>query len=88
MHLVSDSSLKRRGYVYDGHGWGFRKDSQPHIQWRHVDGPLLRYRDGQLHWLTLWERLRCKLGLDDARSIEEKRRPDLMLLIKRGEIDE
>ena len=80
MHIVSDPSLHRPGYTYNEHGVGYLLDSEPEIVWKHVDGPLLYYRDGQMHWLTLWERLRCWLGLDDAKSIERKRRPDLPLI--------
>ncbi len=28
----------------------------PHIQWNHVDGPVLTRSDGSMHWLTWWER--------------------------------
>jgi hypothetical protein len=78
MHIVSDASLQRPGYRYNKHGIGFPVDAKPEIVWDHIDGPLLYFRDGQLHWLTLWERFRCWLGLDDAASIEAKRRPDLI----------
>ena len=80
MHFTNDASLQRPGYRYAKHGIGYvgyPTDARPSIRWSHVDGPLLRYRDGQLHWLTLWERLRCWLGWDDAESIERKRRADL-----------
>ena len=77
MHIISDKSLERPDYIYNRHGIGYHRDSRPEINWKHIDGPLLYYRDGQLHWLTLWERFCCWLGLDDAESIELKRRPDL-----------
>lgn len=77
MHIVSSPELQRPGYVYNAHGIGYPASSRPEIVWKHIDGPLLHYRDGQLHWLTLWERLRCWLGLDDALSLEAKRRPEL-----------
>lgn len=77
MHIISDPSLRRPGYVYTENGIGYPETNRPGIVWNHIDGPLLYYRDGQLHWLTLWERLRCWLGLDDAFSLEAKRRPDL-----------
>lgn len=80
MHIISDPSLRRHGYIYNSNGVGYRADAQPHIRWKHIDGPLLVYRDGQMHWLTLWERFRCWRGWDDAWSIERKRRPDLDLL--------
>jgi hypothetical protein len=34
----------------------------PHVQWNHIDGPLLTCRDGTPHWLTLWERLGLRAG--------------------------
>ncbi|MDE2100304.1 MAG: hypothetical protein KGL39_23840 [Patescibacteria group bacterium] len=49
--------------------------SRPHLTMNHIDGPLLCMRNGELHWLTLWERLRVALGLDDAMSLEKKHRP-------------
>lgn len=76
MHFVSDPSLQRPGYVYNEHGVGY-VPTQPTIVWKHIDGPLLYYSDGQLHWLTLWERFRCWLGLDNAETIQAKRRPEL-----------
>lgn len=78
MHIISDPSRQRRGYIYNSQGIGYPADARPVINWGHIDGPLLHYRDGQLHWLTLWERLRCYLRLDDAESIEARRRPDLL----------
>lgn len=78
MHFVSDKSLQRPGWIYNAQGVGYRDSNRPYIIWAHIDGPLLHYRDGQLHWLTLWERFRCRLGLDSAESIERKRRPDLI----------
>lgn len=77
MHIISDKSLQRPGYVYNDSGIGYPETNRPSIRWDHIDGPLLHYRDGQMHWLTLWERLRCWWGLDDATSLERKRRPDL-----------
>jgi hypothetical protein len=77
MHFVSDPSMQRAGYTYNSHGVGWPSDSEPHVKWKHIDGPLLVYSDGQMHWLTLWERLCCWLGKADAFSIEKKRRPEL-----------
>lgn len=74
MHIVSDPSLQRPGYVYDKHGVGYPKGMQAEINWKHIDGPLLYRSDGQLHWLTVAERIRCWLGLDDAASIDQKAR--------------
>lgn len=46
--------------------------SRPYILANHIDGPLLCLRDGQLHWLNLWERVLFSLGLTDAASLEDK----------------
>ncbi len=59
-------------------GVGFPTYSRPSIQPNHIDGPLLVLRDGQLHWLTLWERIQFALGWTDAEKIEQYRRPNLM----------
>lgn len=67
-----------------GHIWGvsFPVYARPHLQMNHIDGPLLTFRDGQMHWLTWWERYRVWRGMDDAESIERRRRPNLMKSIK------
>jgi hypothetical protein len=44
---------------------------------KHIDGPLLTFRDGQMHWLTLRERFRVWMGWEDALSLERRLRPDL-----------
>lgn len=77
MHFISDQSLQRPGYRYNAHGVGWPADNQPYVKWKHIDGPLLVYSDGQMHWLTWRERFRCWMGRDDAESIQRKRRPDL-----------
>lgn len=56
-------------------GVAFPLDSQPEIVAKHIDGPLLIFSDGQLHWLTLWERLQFTFGLTDAERLQRKRRP-------------
>ncbi len=45
---------------------------EPHINWRHVDGPLMSWA-GRLHWLTRTERLRMWLGLETPRTIAARR---------------
>lgn len=50
----------------------------PHINRRHIDGPLLVFSDGQLHWLTLAERVLFFMGLTDAEEIQRQRRPNLI----------
>lgn len=77
LHIISDPKFQRAGYTYNEHGIGYPVDARPSINWNHIDGPLLYYRDSQLHWLTLWERFRCWIGLDNAERIEARRRPDL-----------
>lgn len=58
-------------------GVSFPIGGRPHINSRHIDGPLLSFRDGQMHWLTLWERFLLALGLTDAERLELKLRPNL-----------
>lgn len=57
------------------HGWP--SDSRPTIKWNHIDGPMLRFRNGEIHWLTWQERFRCWMGWEDALSLERKHRPHL-----------
>lgn len=56
----------------------YPNNARPMLNMRHVDGPVLFFRDGQMHWLTLRERLRVRLGWDDATSLERRLRPDLI----------
>ena len=56
---------------------GYPANTKPEIQEDHIDGPLLHFRDGQLHWLTYWERFLLWLGLTDAKKLEQKLRPEL-----------
>lgn len=35
---------------------GWHESAMPHIQWNHIDGPLLHMRTGEIHWLTWRER--------------------------------
>lgn len=74
MHFVSDPSLQRDGYTYNSQGVGWPTESRPHVKWKHIDGPLLVYSDGQMYWLTWRERFRCWMGWDDAESLQAKRR--------------
>lgn len=57
------------------------ENMRPGIVANHIDGPLLYFRDGQLHWLTLWERFLFMCGWTDADKIERKRRPNMMKAI-------
>jgi len=56
------------------HSWSGR----PSFVMKHIDGPLLVFRDGQMHWLTLWERFLVWAGRQTAESLERKRRPNLL----------
>jgi hypothetical protein len=47
-------------------------DSEPHIKWNHIDGPLLYCRNGRIHWLTLIERVWLKAGLTTIEKLDEK----------------
>lgn len=62
-------------------GMGFPISARPSIVRNHIDGPMLIFRDGQLHWLTLWERLLLAFGWADAERLEKKRRPNLMRVV-------
>lgn len=73
-HIVSDPRMKRPGYVYDANGVGVHVSAQPHINWSHIDGPLLICSNGLLHWLTWRERLRLWLGWADIHDIDFERR--------------
>jgi hypothetical protein len=71
MHIVSDKSLERPGYVYNN-GVGYPIDMTHEMVWDHIDGPLMYLSNGQLHWLTLRERLALWLGLTTEQAINDK----------------
>jgi hypothetical protein len=60
-----------------GSGFSIERSARPHLTMKHIDGPVLTFRDGQMHWLTLTERLKVWFGKEDAESLERKLRPDL-----------
>jgi hypothetical protein len=72
---------RREGWRYEplpgGGLLGYPGTARPNIQWNHVDGPLLHFRNGEIHWLTWRERFRCWMGWDDAESLEARHRPHL-----------
>jgi hypothetical protein len=76
MHVISDKSMKRSGYTYQKSpgGWiGYPTDFQPaRINWKHIDGPLMYLSNGQLHWLTLWERVQLFFGQVDIHDLDMK----------------
>lgn len=51
--------------------------SVPEIVSRHIDGPYIRFRNGEIQWLTLRERAFHLLGWITAEDLEEKYRPEL-----------
>jgi hypothetical protein len=57
-------------------GVGFPATNRPSLMMNHIDGPLLTFRDGQMHWLTIGERIMVALGLTDAEKLERKLRPN------------
>lgn len=73
MHITSDKSTQRPGWVYSN-GIGYPIGTQPYVNWKHIDGPLLYCSDGRLHWLTWRERLRLLLRLADIHDIDFERR--------------
>ena len=77
----SADAPKRPGYRYEpapsGGFIGYPAEAQPVINRKHIDGPLLYMRNGEMHWLTLWERLLLWLGKTDAMALERKHRPHL-----------
>jgi len=74
---MTEKELWRFREMADGSGIGYLDSARPSISWKHIDGPMLCARDGQIHWLTLWERFRCWRGKDDAYSLERKRFPEI-----------
>lgn len=60
-------------------GVSYPLSARPSLNMRHIDGPMIYFRDGQMHWLTLLERIAVHLGWDDAETLERKHRPDLGL---------
>lgn len=82
IHVISDASLKRPGYIYERDGTaegfvGYPAFQQPEINWKHIDGPLLYCSDNSLHWLTYRERIQMALGWVDIHDLDAKhcRRP-------------
>lgn len=71
VHFVSDKSLQRPDYVYDGNV-GYPKGYEPFINWKHVDGPLLCTSDCGLHWLTYRERIQLFFGRTDIHALDRK----------------
>ncbi len=66
-------------HLSEGHS--FPLSNRPSINPNHIDGPMLTFRDGQMHWLTPWERVLYRFGRIDAESLERKLRPNLMRVL-------
>jgi hypothetical protein len=49
MHFTNNPAWERPGYVYDENGVGYPAGIEPHIVWKHIDGPLLYTSDCGLH---------------------------------------
>ena len=47
-------------------------NAKPHVQWNHIDGPLLTCADGTPHWLTLWERLALRAGITTLEALDAR----------------
>jgi hypothetical protein len=62
---------------YDADHLSFPMNARPRIHGSHIDGPLLVFSDGQIHWLTLRERIVLWLGLTNAEKLQEEHRPVL-----------
>ena len=68
-------ALREGWETYDaGNGMqvSFPSDSEPHINWKHVDGPMLSCRDGAIHWLSWWERFCLWAGIYDINHLDKK----------------
>jgi len=78
-----DQHPHHEGWVSSSFGVGFPISNRPSLKMKHIDGPLLTFRDGQMHWLTLWERLMVRLGIHNAETLEWKLRPNLMKAVLR-----
>lgn len=50
---------------------------RPWVMVGHIDGPLLHFSDGQMHWLTIWERIQHRFRWTDADKLQKKLRPRL-----------
>lgn len=47
-------------------------ENRPHINWKHIDGPLLTCRDGTPHWLTYRERIAMFFGRTTIEALEKR----------------
>lgn len=75
MQTFTDATFAE--HAAQGLEFGPGQDRQPSIVPHHIDGPLLYFSDGQLHWLTIWERILFHFGWTDAERLQRKLRPRL-----------
>lgn len=82
----------RPGWAYeemsDGSYVGWPSDNVPTVVPNHIDGPLVRFRNGELHWLTWWERIMFAVGLLNALTLERKYRPHLAEIAGRAALSQ
>jgi hypothetical protein len=57
--------------------------SAPHINWKHIDGPLMTWA-GNLHWLTLMERISLFFDIRSIEDVAEKHWPNRRVWRKVG----
>jgi hypothetical protein len=82
MMRFSSGMPEREGWVTVGSNVSVPKSAivdGPSVRWRHIDGPLLEWA-GQMHWLTLAERLAVWLRLKTVDEIATARWPRLAWL--------
>jgi hypothetical protein len=48
---------------------------EPHVMWTHIDGPLMTWA-GQLHWLTMRERIALWFGATTIEAVAQKQWPE------------
>jgi hypothetical protein len=78
--FTTEWAPKREGWIFEAVGGGhvgYRVDARPDIQWNHIDGPVVHFRNGEMHWLTWRERFRYWRGYETALTLEAKHRPHL-----------
>jgi hypothetical protein len=63
MTAVEEVSMPREALLAD-----------PHVNWKHIDGPLMIWA-GQMHWLTLRERVALSLRMTTVEAIAQKHWP-------------
>lgn len=73
MKLFTDytlSELRERGTMVGSIG-------RPTLIANHIDGPVIHFTDGQMHWLGFLDRIKLWLGFVDADQLQRKLRPRL-----------